>query len=383
MSLIRSLLSPASVRAQGGPWSGGSFDDFASWLVASGYPLLHQTWSSSEETIEGDFEGLVRGVYQSNGVVFACLMTRFLLFSQVRFQFQQLRSGRPGDLFGTTALRPLEVPWTNGQTGDLLSRMILDADFAGNSYTARVGSELVRLRPDWTDIVLAPRGVDGRTVGMERVGYAYYESGRRQDDPVVFLPDEVAHFAPSPDPLASYRGMSWLTPIVREIMADKAATQHKLKYFENNASTNMVVSMPRETTREQFEMFREVMTREHAGAEVAGGARGGGDRAADGQHAAGTEEDARLGVDRRGGTVEVEGTDRLGIAVEIEPAAGARDPRAGLPVGARHLVAQEEAAAVRPRAVERATAHVSLVGGRNALRQRRRHCRPVVPRHRR
>ena len=69
------------------------------------------------------------------------------------------------------------------------------------------------------------------------------------------------HPVPVTDPLASYRGMSWLTPIVREVMADKAATHHKLQYFQNNASVNMVVSMPRETTREQFEMFREVMTR--------------------------------------------------------------------------------------------------------------------------
>ena len=55
-----------------------------------------------------------------------------------------VNNGRPGDLFGSRELEILERPWVGGTTGDLLSRMILDADFAGNSYTARVGSELVR-----------------------------------------------------------------------------------------------------------------------------------------------------------------------------------------------------------------------------------------------
>ena len=37
--------------------------------------------------------------YDTNSVVFACATNRILLFSEARFQFQQLRAGRPGDLF--------------------------------------------------------------------------------------------------------------------------------------------------------------------------------------------------------------------------------------------------------------------------------------------
>jgi hypothetical protein len=37
----------------------------------------------------------------------------------------------------------------------------------------------------------------------------------------------VAHFAPIIDPLADFRGMSWLTPILREIQADQAMTRHQ------------------------------------------------------------------------------------------------------------------------------------------------------------
>jgi hypothetical protein len=77
------------------------------------------------EPIEANFQGYVQGAYKSNGVVFACMAARQLLFSEARFQFRQLRGGRPGDLFGSPELAILETPWTNGTTGDLLTRMIL------------------------------------------------------------------------------------------------------------------------------------------------------------------------------------------------------------------------------------------------------------------
>jgi hypothetical protein len=43
--------------------------------------------------------------------------------------------------------------------------------------------------------------------------------------------------------------MSWLTPIVREIMGDNAATTHKLKFFENAGDSPMVVKRPTRPTR--------------------------------------------------------------------------------------------------------------------------------------
>ena len=55
-----------------------------------------------------------------------------------------------------------------------------------------------------------------------------------------FLAGEVAHFAPIPDPEARFRGMSWLTPVIREVMADKAATLHKERFFENAATPNLI-----------------------------------------------------------------------------------------------------------------------------------------------
>jgi hypothetical protein len=83
-----------------------------------------------------------------------------------------------------------------------------------------------------------------RDIDAEVLGVIYHPGGRTSGlDPVPLLRNEVAIFAPIPDPLASYRGMSWITPIVREIMGDSAARDHKLRFFENGATPNMVVQL--------------------------------------------------------------------------------------------------------------------------------------------
>jgi phage portal protein BeeE len=78
---------------------------------------------------------------------------------------------------------------------------------------------------------------------------------------VVLQRTEVAHFRGMPDPLASFRGMSWLTPVLREVESDSAATGHKLKFFENGATPNMIVSLDPAILPEQFktwvQLFKE------------------------------------------------------------------------------------------------------------------------------
>lgn len=228
-----------------------------------GSPGVQQTLGGkATEMAPADFVGLATAAYQANGVVFACMLVRQLVFSSVRFRWQRLRDGKPSDSFGTKDLRILERPWIGGTTQDLLSRMIQDADLGGNSYwiedtpLPRLGTndpnpEMVRMRPDWVDIVVeermirgGPRELGGGQVGWRKVGYAYWEGGRGNGDPVGFLVDEVAHFHPIPDPLASYRGMSWLTPIRREIQADQAMTKHQRKFFDNGATPNMIIRHP-------------------------------------------------------------------------------------------------------------------------------------------
>lgn len=221
------------------------------------------------ESIEGSFVGAVTGAFKGNGPVFAAMLARSMLFSEARFAFQRLRGGRPGDLFSTEDLRLLETPWTNGTTGELLSRMIQDVDLAGNFFARRESAtHLRRWRPDWVDIVMS--GDPHEDPDVDVVGYVYWPGGRaRGAEAVPHVPEEVVHWSPIPDPLATYRGMSWLTPVLRDVQSDRLATSHKLKFFENGATLQTVISLDKAVTPKQFKEFQEKFEASHVGAENA------------------------------------------------------------------------------------------------------------------
>ncbi|HEX7098423.1 MAG TPA: phage portal protein, partial [Acidimicrobiia bacterium] len=176
--------------------------------------------------------------------------------------------GVPGDLFGNQDLAILENPWPNAQTGDLISRAVQDVDLAGNFFAVRRPNRIRRLRPDWVSIILGSDSdpeADATDIDAEVIGYAYHPGGYYSDrDPVILMPEQVAHWAPIPDPLAGYRGMSWLTPILREIIGDSAARDHKVKFFENGATPNMVVSMDLDDP-DKFKRLVEQMDAEYKG----------------------------------------------------------------------------------------------------------------------
>ena len=249
-----------------------SLDEWASYFGFNGLQYQLGTGSSlggKQEEIGANFAGYVQQAYKANGVVFACMLVRLLLFSEARFQFRQLRSGRPGDLFGTDALRPLETPWPGATTGDLLTRAIQDADLAGNFYGVRRPNRIKRLRPDWVSIVIGshenPDVVSG-DIDADVLGYIYHPGGHHSGrDPVPLLREEVAHIAPIPDPTASFRGMSWLSPVITEIMGDQAASNHKLKFFENGATANMVVTLDEKIKQEAFDRWVAAFENKHKG----------------------------------------------------------------------------------------------------------------------
>lgn len=234
-------------------------------------------WGSYQQTIAGeraerapnDLTGYAQSAYQGHGPVFALMAIRMSVFSAIRFSWQRLRANKPSGMFGNSRLGLLERPFAGGTTQDMLMGQIIDADLTGNGYLTQVGDELVRLRPDWMQIVLEPRKFRGGTLGYKRIGYLYEEGGIGASEPIPLLVDEVSHFAPYPDPLASYRGMSWLTPVLREMINDKLMTRHQTKFFENGATPNMVVSMDATVSYEQFRRFKELMDANHTGVENA------------------------------------------------------------------------------------------------------------------
>lgn len=234
-------------------------DAYSSYVGGSNKP-------QPNECVGQDFRGFVEALYKTNGVVFACMAVRQRVFSEARFQFRQRINGRPGKLFGTKALLPLEVPWQRGTTADLLARMVSDVDLAGNFFGASRDDAIRRLRPDWVTIVNGSR--TGSPIDTEVVGYTYQEGGRASGNDIeVLLPEQVAHFAPIPDPCSRFRGMSWLTPIIDEILADKSATRHKRQFFDGGAQLGYVVTMDAEGKMDEsaFKRWVKLFKAQHEG----------------------------------------------------------------------------------------------------------------------
>jgi len=251
----------------------------------SGYPLSLQQWADNftyqshqyplfgygpsypDERLEQyaqNMQGFAGGAYMGNVVVFACVLARLQVFSQARFQFRQLRNGRPGDFFGDTSLLPLESPEPGKTTSDLLARMETDISLAGNWYGIRSGPNIKRLRPDWVAIALSGEEDDPEA---EVLGYVYWPGGPQSGkQPISYLRDEVAHYAPVPDPLARYRGMSWLTPAIREVMADSGFRDHKIKYLEKGGTHNHLFKVePQSMTKDDFDAFTSAYRSQYEG----------------------------------------------------------------------------------------------------------------------
>lgn len=265
------------------PWPSVSVDQLPYLFSQFGYnglgygPGLVQTIQQNRETIRGDFVGFMQGAYKTNGAIFSVMLTRAMLFSEVRFQFRRINNGRPGKLFGTQDLQLLETPWPNGTTGDLTTRAISDVDLSGNFYATIMplssgkGQRIVRLRPDWMTIILGSwndADVNQWDPSAELLGYIYqpggYGSGKKA---ITYLADQVMHWAPIPDPVATYRGMSWIEPVLQEIIGDKLMNTHKEMYFTNGASPNLVVSMDTaRMNREGFIEWVDTFEQQHEGA---------------------------------------------------------------------------------------------------------------------
>ena len=271
-------------RAGPNPWPSITLDQLPYWFGQFGYqglgygPTMIQTIQQNREYIAADFMGFINGAFKTNGAIFACMLCRALLFSEARFLFQRMNNGRPGLLFGTRDLRILEEPWPNATTGDLLMKGLIDIDLSGNYYAAKVprldgrGMKIARLRPDWVTIIKGTTEEADLSQTWdptaELLGYIYTPGGPGSPlKPNIYLPGEVCHVAPIPDPVATYRGMSWVQPVLIEVLGDRAMATHKVMYFENGATPNMVVSMDTgKMDRKTFQEWVDTFENEHAGA---------------------------------------------------------------------------------------------------------------------
>lgn len=254
------------------------FQDWVDIMTFGGntYPLLNTTMLPTNEE---ELSQNATSAYLQNGPVFALVLARLQVFSQIRFQWTEFEKGRPSNLFGTPSLRILERPWGGGVTADLLARMEVDVSLAGNSYTRRVRrgvgatkvDRLNRLRPDWVTIVLGSEEHaehPSEAGDVELVGYVYHPGGKRNTDAkLVFLtPEEVAHYAPLPDPNHNFLGSSWISPVITEVGADDASTLHKRKFFQNAATPNLAIVFDPSQSIDEVRQFKALFEEEHRGA---------------------------------------------------------------------------------------------------------------------
>lgn len=273
-------------KADGGATKGFTQPPF--WSLADN-SAFGGGWSTPDrEKIENDYIGYVRGAYKSNGIVYSCIAARQRIFSQVRFGWREFKNLRPGDLFPSSGLSLLENPWPGATTIDLLTRMEVVASCAGTYYATKCddngkigkaatgpGQRIIHLRPDWVTIVVVSPSDDYWDPRAKVGGYLYEpmghfgSGGTPSANAWVLMPDEVCVYAPHPDPEARFRGMSWLTPILREIQADKAATKHKEHFFKNGAQLGVIVKFDKDTGVDAMKAFIERFNASHKGEEHA------------------------------------------------------------------------------------------------------------------
>ena len=232
---------------------------------STSWQSLFPRWTPDGEVLELDFRDYAENGYASSGIIYSLILSRLALFSQAELKFQNLTTRR---LFGTPALSLLEQPWPGGTTSDLLARMEQDVSLAGNAYVYRSGGQLVRLRPDWVTIIHAEWKDDAGYEHHDVVGYEYREEGYESP---AFLPvEDVAHWTPIPDPLARYRGMSWVTPIIREVQADKQMTDYRSAFFNNAATPNLLIKYQQRLSPATVDAIRTRWQARYSGASAAG-----------------------------------------------------------------------------------------------------------------
>jgi phage portal protein BeeE len=239
--------------------------------AATGAAVLTTTYGSpNREAVLPQMVGASQDANANSSAVFAAVLVRMALLSEARFQFQRLKDK---EMFGDARLAVLENPWPDGSAGALLARMEQDVCLAGNSFTWNAagsgGDSLVRLRPEWVTIVSALREDSLGRQFRRAVGYWFEPPatalGGSFGDPAFFDVSEVAHWAPVPDPAASFRGMSWLTPIIRDIQGDTGLSSYKVKYLQNNASPNVLIKYAQKLQPGTVDAIRERMQARYAG----------------------------------------------------------------------------------------------------------------------
>ena len=159
------------------------------------------------------------------------MTVRQALLSEARFTF---RSNIDKHLFGNQDLALLEEPWPNATQGELLARLDLAVSHGrerlhpqgrpprtGRTRSwSRCGPNASRSCPSRSPTTMGR--IFKRPVGYEE---DLKPLGVTDREPQFYSVAEVAHYSPVPECPGSFKGMSWLTPVLRDVAADQALTR--------------------------------------------------------------------------------------------------------------------------------------------------------------
>lgn len=197
-----------------------------------------------------DFQTYVNEGLRGSSPIYALIAVRALAFAEARFAWRNRSTKR---IFGNQALRRLERPSPTLATRDLLAQIEVDISAAGNAYVRAVDPPAARepgarrMRPDWCEIVKSRNEYTGL---MDLLGLVYWEGGKAKQRPVYLDVDEFFHVIDIPDPLADFRGESWITAAARAVDSHTYATRHKAKFFTNAATPNFAIVTEQELSPE-------------------------------------------------------------------------------------------------------------------------------------
>lgn len=202
---------------------------------------------------------------QRNAIVAACIKARQLVFSEPRFVWQKKAAGMFGPMFDGPALSILRTPWPEASTSDLLSWMEIDASLYGNSYWVKSAGQLTRLDPSRVHILTGDveDDITGKAYGSKLLGYAVFD--RKNQTVATFLPSEVCHYRPQPDPKHLFRGLSWLGSLLPDVVADMDFTDYKHSFISNAATPNLVIQFTDPIGKDAMQRFVDNFQAGHTG----------------------------------------------------------------------------------------------------------------------
>jgi phage portal protein BeeE len=224
-----SLLDRLTDRYRSGYWEG----------MASGASVLTVN-SGMDPKRESGVQSIATAAakaYESNGVVFACTLVRMMMLAEATFKYRSLKDKH---LFGNPDLQLLEYPWLNATAGELWARMEQQSSLHGNAFVAKVADDELLVLPADEVVIVSEVVTSSTGVKYKRpIGYDWDPNRLPGVDSKAtaqfFTVDEVAHWSPIPDPSANFRGMSWLTPVLRDVAGDSAMTAYKAMYMDHGS----------------------------------------------------------------------------------------------------------------------------------------------------